>query len=86
VIRGHQRQLRDEPNRDPAAVTVLLGLAAHVFDLHALVGIGEIEMHVDIGAGIARDFERAVDLAARIGVEIRRRPDDARTASQRLDH
>ena len=42
-------------------------------------------MHVDLGVEVAGDFEDAIDLAARIGVEIRNGADGPRTAPQALD-
>ena len=73
------------PDRDPAAPAIFLGLATDIFDLHAFGGFGEIEVHVDLGIEVARDGEDAIDLAARIGVEIRHRADRPRTAAQALN-
>ncbi len=69
----------------PAAPAKFLGLAADIFDLHALRGLGEIEVHVDFGVEIARDGKNPIDLAARIGVEIRHGADRPRAAAQALD-
>ena len=85
AIRRQQRHLRGVPDRDAAAPAIFLGLAADIFDLHAVSGLGEIEMHVDLGIVFARDGEDAIDLAARVAVEIRRRADRARAAAQALD-
>src|SRR5579872_1217969 len=72
-------------DRHSPTAAKFLGLAADIFDLHALRGFGEIEMHIDFRIELARDRKNAIDLLARVGVEIGHRPDRARTAAQPLD-
>ena len=70
---------------DAAAPAVFLGLAADVFDLHAVGGFGEVQVHVDVDVEVAGDGEDAVDLAARVGVDIGDGADDLGAAAEAFD-
>ena len=65
-----RRELGDVADGDAPAVAELLGLRAHVLDVHGLRRVAEVEMHVDVDVELARHLEHAVDLAARIGVGV----------------
>ena len=73
-------------DRDPPAPTGLVRLLADVLDVHAVGCLAEVEMHVDVDVELLRELEDAVDLASRVAVRVRRSPDHACAASQRLDH
>src|SRR5882724_6411082 len=49
ALRWQQRHLGDMADGHPAAPAEFLGLAADIFDLHALRGLGEIKVHIDFG-------------------------------------
>src|SRR5947209_7942955 len=71
--------------RDAAGPAIFLGFPADIFDLHAVGRIREVEMHVDIDIVVARDRKNAVDLAARIGIDVGDGADRIRAAPQPLD-
>jgi len=72
-------------HRDTAAPAVFLGLATDVFGLHALGRVAHVQMHVDVHVPFARDREDAVDLPARVGVDVGHRADHSGTAAQAFD-
>src|SRR5207302_3734216 len=80
-----QRHLRGMPDGNAPTPAEFLGLAADIFDLHPLRGLGKIEMHVNFGIELARDRKDAIDLSARVGVEIRHCANGPRAAAQALD-
>ena len=85
AIGREQRHLRGVSDRNPAAPTIFLRLAADIFDLHPLRGLGKIEMHIDFSIEVACDRKDPVDLAARVGVEIGNGADRPRAPAQALD-
>ncbi len=72
-------------DRNPAPPTKFLRLAADIFDLHPIGGLGKVQMHVDFDIEVARDRKYPVDLAARVAVEIRNGADRPRAPAQALD-
>src|SRR5579883_3048742 len=69
----------------PPAIPVSLREVADIFYVHALGGVAQIEMHVDIDVVFARDREDPVDLPARIAVDIGNGAECAGTSTQSLD-
>ena len=73
------------PDRDPAAIAAFVGLAADILGLHPLGALAEIEMHVDVDVVGDGDLEDAVDLAARVAVDVGRGTQHAGAAAQALE-
>ena len=74
------------PDGDPAAPFVFLGEIADQQRVEMLGRGAAVDMHVDIGIELARQFEDAMDLGGAVAVVAGRRADDPGAVLQRLDH
>ena len=84
--RLHRRELGHVTDGDASAPAELLGAVADVLDGHAIRGVAEVEVHVDIHVELARHLEQTIDLSRRIAVGVGRAANDVAAPLQALDH
>lgn len=80
ALARNRRELGEVTDRHPTLPAELAGLPAHVLRLHAVRGVTEVEVHVDVDVELAGQLEHAVDLPAGVRVRVGRGADDARRA------
>ena len=85
LVGRKERKLGHMPDDDPPAALVLLGQVPHLVDEHPVRGGAHVEVDVDVGVVLAREFEDAIDLRGAVGVVAGRAAEHAGAALQALD-
>ena len=85
LVGRQQRKLGHMPDDDTPSALVLLGQVPHLVDEHAVGRGAHVEVDVDVGVVLAREFEYTVDLRGAVGVVARRAAEHAGAALEALD-